>query len=27
VRRGLVELDLSYGGPGRPEHRYRRLSD
>jgi response regulator of citrate/malate metabolism len=27
VRRGLVELDLSYGGPGRPEHRYRRLSE
>jgi response regulator of citrate/malate metabolism len=23
VRRGLVELDLNYGGPGRPEHRYR----
>lgn len=27
VRRGLVELDLSYGGPGRPEHRYRPRRD
>jgi response regulator of citrate/malate metabolism len=23
LRRGLIELDLSYGSPGRPEHRYR----
>jgi response regulator of citrate/malate metabolism len=28
VRRGLIDLDLSYGAPGRPEHRYRvRLKD
>lgn len=24
LRRRLIQLDLAYGGPGRPEHRYRR---